>query len=245
MGEKVSTEIGDVQKDVMEALAGRLLSRATGTAPGYLLINPCSFARRVALELDEVKSPLPIGGPLKACQVGSGGEKTKVVVEIPALGFAWLPQAGPPGTPAQTVKTKLADETHVRNEFFEVEIDPATGGLRGIYDHRTRINRIGQQLVYNPGSVMRVKSIKVNSTGPALGEVVSEGALLDEQGQTARHLSPALPAPGSADRCSTCASRSSRRTRRSAIPGTPTTVPASPGATSAPCSFAASAAPAT
>jgi hypothetical protein len=183
LGDKVSAEIASAQDEVMGALAGRLLSRATGSDPGFLLVNPCSFARRVALELDGVKSPLPIGGPLKACQLGSGEEKTKVVVELPALGFAWLPQAGPPGTPAQTIKTKLADETHVRNEFFEAEIDPATGGLRGIYDHRTRINRIGQQLVYNPGSVMRVKSVKVTSTGPALGEVISEGGILDEQGQ--------------------------------------------------------------
>lgn len=181
LGEKAGGELQEVQKEVMEALAGRLLSRATGQAPGYLLVNPCSFARRLALELDEVKTPLAIGGPVKACQLG--GDRAKVVVEVPALGFAWFPQAGPPGTPAQTLKTKLADEAHVRNEFFEAEIDPATGGLRGIWDHRTRINRIGQQLVYNPGSVMRAKSVQVVSTGPAVGEVVSEGAILDEQGQ--------------------------------------------------------------
>jgi hypothetical protein len=42
---------------------------------------------------------------------------------------------------------------------------------------------VGQQLVFNPGSVMRVKEIRTTATGPALGEIVSEGALLDSQEQ--------------------------------------------------------------
>ena len=45
-------------------------------------------------------------------------------------------------------------------------------------DHRSHINRIGQQLVFNPGSTMVAKEVKVTSTGPALGEVISEGAIL-------------------------------------------------------------------
>jgi len=77
---------------------------------------------------------------------------------------------------------RLADGRHVRNEFFEAEIDPTTGGLRGLWDHRTRANRLGQQLTFNPGSSMRAGSVKVTSTGPALGEVVSEGSILDEVG---------------------------------------------------------------
>src|SRR5207245_5729685 len=67
--------------------------------------------------------------------------------------------------------------------FFEAEIDPLTGGLRAFRDHRTRINRIGQQLVYNPGSTMRLSEMKVTSSGPALGEIISEGAILDEHEQ--------------------------------------------------------------
>jgi hypothetical protein len=35
--------------------------------------------------------------------------------------------------------------------------------------------------VFNPGSVARAKSIKATCTGPAYGEVVAEGALLDDQ----------------------------------------------------------------
>jgi hypothetical protein len=81
------------------------------------------------------------------------------------------------------MRLRLGDGRCVRNEFLEAEIDPTTGGLKAIRDHRTRVNRLSQQLVYNPGSTMRVKDIKVTSSGPALGEIVSEGAILDEHEQ--------------------------------------------------------------
>ncbi len=172
-------ELEQVEREVAGTLAGRLLSRATGDTPGYLVLNPCSFTRRVALELDDVSGPLPVGGPIKAAQFD--GPHAKLVVEVPALGFAWVPRSGPPGTPQPASRMKLADDLAVRNEFFEAEIDPQTGGLRGIRDHRTRANRLGQVLTWNPGSTARCQGVKVTSAGPALGEVVSEGILLDDQ----------------------------------------------------------------
>jgi hypothetical protein len=78
---------------------------------------------------------------------------------------------------------RLADERSIRNEFFEAAIDPATGGLVSIRDHRSRTNRLSQQLVYNPGSLMRGRQVTVTSAGPALGEIVTEGALLDDDGR--------------------------------------------------------------
>jgi hypothetical protein len=77
---------------------------------------------------------------------------------------------------------KLADDRCVRNEFFEAEIDPATGGLRAFRDQRGRTNRLGQQLVYNPGSSMRARSIRATCAGSALGELVSEGEILGPDG---------------------------------------------------------------
>jgi Glycosyl hydrolases family 38 N-terminal domain len=177
--EGADTDLESVEKEVAESLAARLLSRATADGPGYLVLNPCSFTRRVALELDDVTGPLPIGGPIKAGQFE--GTHAKLVVEVPALGFAWVPRSGPPGTPQPTARMKLADDKAVRNEFFEAEIDPQTGGLRGIRDHRARVNRLGQLLTWNPGSTTRCHGVKVTSAGPALGEVVTEGAILDEQ----------------------------------------------------------------
>jgi hypothetical protein len=180
-GEKPAAELLDVQKEAAEALAGKLLARATGSQPGYLILNPCSFTRRLAVELQEAAGPWPIAGPVKACQID--GDQSRLVVEVPGLGFAWLPRKGPPGTGMPALRMRLADNRHVRNEFLEAEIDPETGGLRGLWDRRTQISRVGQQLVFNPGSTMKASEVKVMSVGPALGEVVSEGAILDEQEQ--------------------------------------------------------------
>jgi hypothetical protein len=177
----LTAALDEVEQQITGTLAERLLSRATESRPGYLVLNPCSFIRRVALELDGAGTPLPIGGPVKACQLD--GDRLRVVVEVPALGFAWFPRQGPPGTPPMPTRMRLADERGVRNEFFEAEIDRASGGLRSIADRRTFVPRVGQRLVFYPGSVMQATSIKVTSSGPALGEVVTEGALKGDQGQ--------------------------------------------------------------
>ncbi len=160
-------------------LAGRLLAGAKEATPGYLILNPCSFRRRLALELADIPALLPLNAPLIACQID--GHTARVVVEIPALGFAWIPRRTSGTVAPHSSRLRLADERCVRNDIFEAEIDPATGGLRALRDHRTRTNRLGQQLVFNPGSTTRVRSIKATSTGPALGEIVSEGELLNSQ----------------------------------------------------------------
>lgn len=172
-------ELAEVERVAAQALADRLLARASAATPGYLVLNPCNFTRRLALELDGFTEALAPSGPLKACQVD--GTTGRLVVEVPALGFAWIPRAGPT---AGAGRMTLADARGVRNEFFEAEIDPTTGGLRAIYDHRTRVNRLGQQLVFNPGSSMRASAVRVTSAGPALGEIVSEGTIVDEHEQT-------------------------------------------------------------
>lgn len=177
--EGIEAAFSALQTEIGGALAERLLARATASTPGYLVLNPCNFIRRVALEVDVTGTALPVAGPLKACQIEAG--RGRLVVEVPPLGFAWVPRAGAAGTAATAKRIRLADERHVRNEFFEAEIDPATGGLRGIWDPRSHVSRVGQMLVYNPGSTMRASSIQVTSTGPALGEVVSEGAILGDE----------------------------------------------------------------
>jgi hypothetical protein len=176
-------ELDGLERQIAAALADRLQTRAEPNKPGYMILNPCGFARRAALELEGGAHPLPIGGIVKACQLERG--KLRAVIEVPALGFAWLPREGPPGTPPMTTKTRLGDQqSHtIRNDFFEVEVDPASGGMKAIRDHKTRVNRLGQMLVFNPGSRMVAKEIKVTSSGPALGEIVSEGSLIGEQDQ--------------------------------------------------------------
>jgi hypothetical protein len=179
--DSLDAELRELEGQAAGSLAGRLLARATGGNAGYLVLNPCGFTRRVALELDDIADLLPLGGPIKASQIDAG--KAKLVVEVPGLGFAWLPRKSVPSGPPPAARMRLADSRAVRNEFFEAEIDPTTGGLRAVRDHRSRTSRMGQQLVYQPGSFMQAAEVRVTSTGPALGEVFTEGALFDEQHQ--------------------------------------------------------------
>lgn len=178
LGQPVADELSAARDRAAEALARRLLSRPQG-GPGWLVLNPCSFTRRVAVELAGMTGPVPIAGPIKACQVE--GDIGRVVVEVPPLGFAWVPKQA--GAAAAPTRLRMADDRCVRNEFLEAEIDPQTGGLRAIRDVRTRVSRLGQQLVFNPGSTMKMRAVHVGSSGPALGEITTEGDLLDDEGQ--------------------------------------------------------------
>lgn len=179
----VPPDFDDLERRITTALADRLQSRAEANRPGYMLLNPCGFARRAAIEFEGGKNPLPVGGIVKACQLD--GSKMRTVVEVPALGFAWLPREGPPGTPTMTTKMPLGEQQFnvIRNDIIEIEIDPTTGAMKAIRDHKTRMNRLGQMLIFNPGSRMVAKEVKVTSTGPALGEIISEGFLIGEQDQ--------------------------------------------------------------
>jgi alpha-mannosidase len=159
-------------------LADRLQTRAVEGKPGLLLFNPCGFTRRVALELPGFRGPIPVVDPVKAAEFA--GDLARLVVEVPPLGFAWVPREGPPGTPQPKMRMKLADGLTVRNEFLECDVDSQTGGIRSFRDMRTRLTRFGQQLVYNPGSKMVARDIAVTNAGSALGEITSAGDLFDD-----------------------------------------------------------------
>jgi hypothetical protein len=162
-------------------LADRLQVRSESNRPGYMLLNPCAFTRRVALELDPMRDPVPTEGPVKAAQ--HDPDKTRLVAEIPPLGFAWIPAHGVPGTIAHRPRIRMADSNTVRNEHFEAEIDPATGGLKAFKDAKLRMARLGMQLVYNPGSRTEGRSVKVTQNGSSMGEIVSEGVILNEHNE--------------------------------------------------------------
>ncbi|MFQ3593277.1 MAG: hypothetical protein SNJ82_08835 [Gemmataceae bacterium] len=178
-GQANSAELQAALNQAARRLAERLVARGA-EQPGWLVLNPCAFTRRVALELLGVSGAIQVEGPVKASQLD--GDLARVVVEVPALGFAWFPRPAP-GTLAPPSKLKTAEERTIRNEFFEAEIDPQTGGLRNLRDSRTRIGRVAQQLVWNPGSTMRASSVAVTACGPALGEITTAGELLDGEGK--------------------------------------------------------------
>jgi hypothetical protein len=172
-----SDQINGALGKIAVELSARLTARAAPGQPSFLVLNPCAFTRRIALELHDAQPPQ--GGPVKACQIE--GSAARLVVEVPAFGFVHIPRAGGAVATQTLSRMRLADEHAVRNEFFEAEIDQASGGLKAIRDVRTRVGRLGQQLVFNPGSTMRAKEISVTASGPALGEIIADGVLCDAQ----------------------------------------------------------------
>lgn len=166
-----------VEARVGERLAHRIVARGEDHRPGYVVLNPCNSTRRVALELPPFPNPVAVEGPIKAAQFDA--DATRLVVEVPSLGFAWIPRSGPAAA-APKPKLTLAAGGIVRNEFFEAEFDPATGGLRAFRDLRTRAVRFGVVPVFNPGCKTRGTSLTITHSGTALGEIVSAGELVSE-----------------------------------------------------------------
>jgi len=100
---------------------------------------------------------------------------------------------------SRPVKAMMSEERMIRNEFIEVHINEATGGIARIKEFGRKPNRLSQQLalrfprertVAGPTgeptertyySQMRCTSISVTSNGPALGEIVTSGTLNDPQ----------------------------------------------------------------
>jgi hypothetical protein len=158
-------------------LADRIQVRSADGQPGLLVLNPCSFTRRVALEVDGFRGAPAVADPVKAAEFSAAG--AKLVVEVPAFGFAWVPRSGTAAPPKPRVK--LADGLTVRNEFLECDVDATSGGIRSFRDTRTRATRFGQQLVFNPGSKMVARDVSVTNSGAALGEIVSTGDLIDDR----------------------------------------------------------------
>ncbi len=184
-------------------LADVIMAQA-GNQPGYLLLNPLSFERTVGVELPELQSPPARGGAVKASQCDE--HFRGVTATIPPCGYAWIPAgdgASESGGAARESKKEipLVEEGVLRNEFFEVHINEETGGIARIKEYGRNPNRISQQLAFRfprertfrwgEGddavedrsfySAMQRTGTKVTSTGPAMGEVITTGDLIDQK----------------------------------------------------------------
>jgi hypothetical protein len=167
---------------LVESIASRLaerLMRSSGPAPGYLLFNPCSFTRKIAVRLPAARTLLP--APAWASQASEGG--VEAVIETPPLGFAWVPRAVEKGAKVRMPKQAIVEGNSLRNEFLHVEVDPVSGGIKSIRDSQKLLPRIGQQLVYAPGGAARCREVKVTHNGLAFGEIVTSGDLIDVHDQ--------------------------------------------------------------
>ena len=181
----------------------RLIVSGRGDRQGCLIVNPCSFVRRVVVDWpDEV--PPAIDSTNSIISRHTSSDRESLVVEVPPSGFVWLPsqvdgqEASRKPRPG---KTPLAEVDVLRNEFFEVGISPETGGIASLRTYGRGPNRLSQQIAYRfrhersirlgEGedveesrtfySTMRRTESAVVHNGPGIGQIESKGVLFDPQ----------------------------------------------------------------
>jgi alpha-mannosidase len=164
-------------------------------ARGAMIFNPLSFPRRVTVALPEGFQPPKIDGPVKHVQFDT--THRAVTLDLPAAGFHWLPAAAT-GSAASAKKAEppTAEDNVLRNEFFEVHVSDATGGIAYVKGYGRAPKRLSQQLAYrfprkrpmrqeagddsSYYSEMRLRSLELTCTGPALAEAVTTGDIGDQ-----------------------------------------------------------------
>ena len=151
---------------------------------GFVMVNPCSFARRACVILPKGMTP-KVESPVRAIQ--PVGDRVAVVVDVPGWGWSWLANAGGDSrlSPRESsISGKpIASGLKLKNEFIEVEIDKASGGLRGMWDVRTGFSRLGQQIVHASGGKMVARGKPTIVPGPAFGVIMTEGDLFSPNGK--------------------------------------------------------------
>ncbi len=207
-------------------LADTILHGTVEKTPGMLILNPLSFTRRVPVTLP-TNLPLPAikgaakgvhqsvaAGPVPArtnnASAGDAASVTRadatILVEVPGCGFVWLP-APQSGTNAvnqdadANIKTPLVENNVLRNEFFEVHINPETGGIQRLKEYGRKPNRLSQQLAFRfprerivtvsdddhtfkektVYSETHGRGIEVISRGPYYGEIRTAGDIVDQK----------------------------------------------------------------
>ncbi len=173
-------------------LAGLARSLAGAAGPrqrGWLIVNPQSFP-----QLSGIHPSSFILHPS--------------IIDVPAMGFAWIRSDGGQAgeTPAPQVGRRkgwfglgrakepppLAGPNMLCNEFCEIHFDPHTGAIRSISDYHSRDPRLAQQIALRLSrgdggeadySIMAADEIAATSAGPALGEMVARGRLMDREGR--------------------------------------------------------------
>lgn len=178
----------------------------SGSQPGVLLVNPLAHSRIASVEIPELQSAPPLDASIKAVQFED--HRRFVVAEIPGSGFVWVPRDGQAPVPAMKKGAPaLAEGFKLQNDYFEVNLNEATGGIGRIKNHGRSPNRLSQQLAYRyphersipigpPSgdggqemeksyySEMRCTSAEVTSEGPTLGEIVTQGEIVDQVANT-------------------------------------------------------------
>ncbi|QDT37270.1 glycoside hydrolase family 38 N-terminal domain-containing protein [Stratiformator vulcanicus] len=195
------TEADDVR---LPRRLAELISSGGEEARGILVLNPLAQPRRTWVGVGD-DQPLPSPGE-SILHVQPVGPHRGFVADLPAAGFLWSAvsdSAASTGASGSNRKRRrqppLAEEGLLRNDFFEVGISSATGGIGYVRDHNTRPKRLSQQLAFrflrerlieSPESDFaertaysrsRCLSQKVLCDGPAVGVIETAGEIVDQQ----------------------------------------------------------------
>ena len=191
----VDEQVEAFLRDSASNLGQKFLAGA-GAEPGYLILNPLPFDRTVTVNVPKIETQPTVQAPIRGVQFDA--THRHLTVDLPACGYAWISSRNAKPDRARGTKAQMSEERMIRNEFIEVHINEATGGIGRIKEFGRKPNRLSQQLAFRFGrertiagpdgdaertfySQMRCSSIAVTSSGPALGEIVTAGTLNDPQ----------------------------------------------------------------
>ncbi len=175
-----------------------LILNGAGSSSGYMVFNTLAFRRLVSVPIDAAGPiPQPTG---ENSWVQWDGRHHFLTVDVPGAGFVWVPADSRGAAPPGSLPAPLATPDLLRNEFFEVHLNEVTGGIAQIKGYGRSPNRLSQQLNYRYSkertmtvgegdqteqvkshyAEMRRSSSEVTCAGPALGEIVSTGQIVDQ-----------------------------------------------------------------
>lgn len=194
----LATRLENFVAESATALADVVL-RGAGDRPGWLVFNPLGFRRTVCVTIKhDGKAPQPTG---ENAWVQHEERRTRLTVDVPGAGFAWIPAAEKPGAVSPPSRAPvMAEPDLLRNEYFEVLLNEATGGIARIKGYGRSPPRLSQQVTYrfprertvtarsadHPQETrtqyaeMRRTGSEVVCAGPAVGEIVTTGEIVDQ-----------------------------------------------------------------
>lgn len=193
--------LADTHRQAANRLAHAICPNESRSSSGNLVLNPYACVRRIGLDHLAARHLPEPEKPIYAA--GTQGDRQHAVVDVPAFGFAWLPEAAQAARPRRAPVLLAESPNVLRNEFFEVMIDTTTGAVKSLHEYSSRRNRLSQQLALRtpgppgkPGdvyrdpdetaiySVMGADSIEVTCATTAMGEITVRGRLMNNSGAT-------------------------------------------------------------
>ncbi|MEM8678019.1 MAG: hypothetical protein AAGF97_01580, partial [Planctomycetota bacterium] len=132
---------------------GEALAPAGSDAAGFLLVNACGFDRAI-----HFSCPHPLVRPEAALAWHHDSTGTEGVVRVPSCGYVFLESDPSAARGATGTSGRLGEALVLTNQHLSVHVHPEHGGIRAVYDLRTRGNRVSQRLGQRPaGEVAEIE----------------------------------------------------------------------------------------